>query len=445
MYSALARVTAITALVGGALAGGLVGGSPSGGAAGAGGAPATGWSAPATLADEGTPVSASMSSTGDLAVVWRSPDGLRIGLRPAGAGWSEPASVAAHATTALTAYDGAGRLVLAWTDQRPGLAARVRVRVLDHSGVWGAADTLARRRPGNVGLADLAVNSRGTTVVAWQWWAPTGVTGLVTRGRTGVSWTTGLRTRDAVAMDVAIGDGGLAAALVQRAVIGDTSTDLTLGVARQPRSLEWGDVVVLQRLTDLGPPWPGIGGVHVDATGRATVAWDQRAPDGSWRIVASRAVKGEPWQTPRVLAERVGWGEFPVRVTGAQRGDVLVTYVPQPGNRTLWAVRWDRPGWTEPANVSDTGRYINDWDVAMSPIGAAVALWTRSDGPGSAGIGATAAVMATSGSWGSPLWLSRAETPDGHARVVAISEAGAAATWSQLVGDTFAVRVRTHG
>ncbi|MEZ5091777.1 hypothetical protein [Nocardioides sp.] len=124
-------------------------------------------------------------------------------------------------------------------------------------------------------------------------------------------------------MRVSLGDSGLAAALVRRAVVDDNgSADLTLlDIARQPRGhpgrRRWSPATASFR-----PPWPGIGGVHVDRTGRTTVAWDDRSPDGVWRVVAVRAVQGQSWQQPKVLARHVGWGDFPVVVTGAPRGDV---------------------------------------------------------------------------------------------------------------------------
>jgi hypothetical protein len=436
MFANLTRLVTLTTLVGGALA--------SGGCVGAEGPVAAGWSAPTTLSTSGTPVSASVSTTGDLAAVWRSPDGFWVAQRPAGASWGAAESVAAHATSAQTAYDGRGRLVLAWTDQRPGLKARVRVRLHTPGTGWGQPDTVARRTA-TLGIADLAVNAQGATLVGWQRWASTGVTGLVSRGRVGGEWRTGLRTRDVSRLQVALGDGGLAAALVQRTLIGDHGSQVALQVARQPRGRPWSAPTVLQRLTDVGPPWPGIGGIHVDAAGKSTVAWDARTPGGQWRIVAARAVSGEPWQRPAILARRVGWGEFPVRVSGSQRGDVLVTYLPQPGNRTLQAVRWARPGWSEPVSVSGLGTYLNDWDVASDPRGAAVALWTRSDGPGTPGRGVVAALMSRAGVWATPQRLSGAESPDGHARVAAMNGDRAAAVWSQLIGDGFGVRVRSHG
>ncbi len=448
MSSTLIRTAVITALVGGGLAASSAG-SAGVGATGVVAAPpraaATGWAAPRTLADEGTAQSAAMSRQGDLAVVWRSPDGWRLALRPAGSGWTAPAQVSQHATTAQVTYDGRGELVLAWSDARPGQASRVRARTLARDGGWRPADTVARRTHGTLSVAGLAANRQGTTVVAWQWWTDHGVTGSVSRGRAGGDWRTGLRTRDAVSMHVAIGDGGLAAALIQRATSDTSSSTVTLQVARQPRNREWGTRAVLQRLTDLGPPWPGAGGVSVDARGRTTVAWDDRAANGSWRIVAARAVQGEAWQAPKVLARRVGWGEFPVRVTGAQRGDVLVTYLPQPGNRTVRGVRWARPGWTQQVRIAGPGHYVCDWDVAMDPTGAAVALWTRSSGPGTAGKGVTVALMSTHGEWAASQRLSKAEAPDGRARVVAMSHGRAAAFWTQRVGDDFALRVRTHG
>lgn len=454
MFSSVHHVVGVAAVVGvmtsGLACGGPasvveVGGDASGRAPQVGAAAAAGWSAPVTLAPEGRPVSASVSPDGDLAAVWQTQDGPRLAVRPAGGEWSDAAPVARYAGLAEVAYDGSGDLVLAWGDHRPGLPARVRVRQLS-AGTWSPAQTVARRDQGDLGVVDLAVNRRGAALLAWQWEKGLQRTGFVSRGHVGADWTTGLRVPHAAWLEVAIGDGGLAAAMVQQAVV-DPSTsaaDLTWAVARQYRQRPWSSLRTLQTLTDVGPPWPGPGDVHVDGAGRTTAAWDHRGTDGRWRIVAARAVQGQPWQQPKVLARRVGWGDFPVRVTGAQQGELLVTYVRQPANGWLEAVRWANPGWERPVSVSGDVRYVNDWDAAMDSSGAAVALWTPSDGPGTPGRGVTAALLTASGSWAAPQRLSKAETPDGHARVAAMGAGQASALWSQRLDDAFGVLVRTH-
>ncbi len=458
MFSVATRVVGIAALLsGGLMSTGLACAGPvsvetgDGDAAvdvpGASTALATGWSAPVTLAAQGRPVSASVSAHGDVAAVWQTDDGPRVAVRLAGGGWSEPAVVAPAAGHAEVAYDGSGDLVLAWGDHRPGRPARIRVRELG-DGVWSPAQTIARRDHGVLDVADLAVNGRGAALVAWQWDKGLPTTGFVSRGHVGGTWTTGLRVSHTAWMAVAVGDGGLAAVMVQRAVV-DPSTgatdQLTWAAARQYRARAWSSLTTLQRLTQVGIPWPGPGDIHVDAAGRTTAAWDDQGTNGRWRIVAARAVQGQPWQQPTVLARRVGWGEFPVRVTGAQAGEVLVTFVRQPGNRQLESVRWASPGWQRPVSVSGDVRYVSDWDAAMDPSGTAVALWTPSRGPGTFGRGVTAALMTASGSWAAPQRLSKAEAPDGRARVAAMNAGRAAALWSQQVDDAFGVRVRTHG
>ncbi len=441
MFSALTRVVATLTLVGGGLAAGV-------GAAGA--TAANGWSAPVDLAPEATPVSVAMSDDGELAVVWQTQDGPRLAIRAAGGGWGSTRAIGHDAGPARAAYDGSGNLVVAWGENGGATPARVRVRVHTDSG-WGQADTVAQRDRGGVGVRDLAVNASGTTLVAWQWEFRQNLKGLVTRGRAGGSWTTGLRAPRAVTIDVALGDGGHAAALVQHAVADpETSAaeELSWQVARQAPGQAWGHWKVLQRLTDVAPYWPGPGGVWVDAAGRTTASWGHLMPTGRWRIVAARAVPGSPWQAPVVLG-RGGGTDFPVRVTGSQAGDVLVTYLRGVGNTSVMSVRWGSPGWSRPANVSGDVSHVNDWDAAMDPSGTAVALWTVSDGPGSLGRGVTAALMAADGNWAAPLRLSRAETPDGHARVVAMNHGEAAAAWNQSTGQQTGagsvLRVRTHG
>ena len=450
MFSAFTHVGSITVLLcGGILGGGIlasdrVGACPDGGVVA--GAPVD-WSAPVTLGPGQWPLSAAVSPRGDLAAVWQTEDGPQLAIRPQSGVWSAPERVAPYAGLAFVAYDGAGDMVLAWGDHRPRLPSRVRVKVLT-DGVWGRAETVARRKAGAVGVVDMAVNARGDVVVGWQWEQWPKMTGFVSRGRAGRTWTTGLRVPDAFALDVALGDGGLAAVMVQRATVDpETSAaeELTWAVARQYRQRPWSRLVTMQRLTDIGPPWPGPGGVFVDAAGRTTAAWDDQSDGGGWRIVAARARLGESWRAPGVLGRRAGWGESQVRVSGTQRGDVLVTFVRQPARRELMAVRWLRPGWQSPVSVSGVVDYVADWDAAVDPAGVAAALWTPARGPGSPGRGVRAALDRADGTWRAPQRLSSAETPDGHARVLATNGGLTIAVWSQMVDGSLVIRVRTQG
>jgi hypothetical protein len=206
---------------------------------------------------------------------------------------------------------------------------------------------------------DLDVNAGGEALLSWQW----NTRGLVTRGTTTGTWSTGLRISDidSRALDVELGDGGLAAVLGQRAIRGNhDAADLILQVARQPRGGEWSPFKVVRTLRNFPAPWVGTGGLDVDASGRTTLAWLARTPTRSWEIQAIRARQGRSWGKPAVLTRSVGDWEFPVQVVGNPKGDVLVTHQGRQ-NRSLRAVHRASNGhWSAPGNLSGTVRYICD-------------------------------------------------------------------------------------
>ncbi|HQR27292.1 MAG TPA: hypothetical protein PLP61_09660 [Nocardioides sp.] len=441
MFSEVGRLLVTTALVctGGAAAGGV-----SGVAVRA--ARADVWDPAVTLSEPNWYQYASdsaVSANGDMAVVWDLDGDIQLARRPAGGDWDPTETVASDAGSPQLDYDGAGRLLLVWATNQAGSPKRIVARTLTPGSGWDAPRVIAHRRTGSVSVLDLDLNAGGEALLAWQW----NTRGLVSRATTAGTWSTGLRISnvDSRALDVELGDGGLAAVLVQRAIRrGENAADLILQVARQPRGGEWGPFTVVRTLRDVPAPWVGTGGLAVDATGRTTVAWLARTPTGSWEIRAIRARGARPWGKPAVLATSVGDWESPVRVVGNPRGDVVVTYQGW-RDRSLRAVHRPSDGpWSAPVNVSGRVAYICDWDAALAPNGRALALWSRSSGPGDWGYGVDAALMTPAGKWRAPQRLTSTKTVDGHARLAAMNHGEALAVWSAKAGPyAFRVTART--
>lgn len=393
------------------------------------------WGPPATLTTSGGyPVLAdtAISDDGDMAVAWSVDRDIQLALRPSGGAWGAAETVVADAESPQIEYDGRGRLLVAWTEHHPGGPARIKVRAFTSSAGWAAPRVVAQRARGPMMVADLDVNDTGGAVLAWTWLRR----GLVSRGSTTGTWTTGLVGRNAARMDVALGDGGLAALTWTRAVPRENgAVDLAYLVARQPQGGGWGAPAVLQTLRNVGPPWPGAGGVTVDSTGHTTVAWQHRTSNGHWQVLAMRTRLGKPWAAPTRLATLSGWNEFPVRVSGNQRGDVLVSYAPALNGRLKGVHRPADGTWSSPSDIAGAGPYVVDWDAAMDPGGRAVALWSRAPGPGTWGRGAQVALMSRTGRWSGPERLTTAQTVDGHARRAAMNHGDVLTVWTRRVGD----------
>lgn len=404
------------------------------------------WAPAVALSDPGLgvpPADSAVSADGDMAVVWDREGEIQLAQRPVGGTWGSAETVTRLARTPRLDYDEGGHLLLAWSAHRPGRPARIKVRAFTVGDGWGATQVVSHRRTGTVSVVDLDVNAGGEAVLAWTWNAR----GLVSRGSTTGEWSTGARVPQTDRMDVALGDGGMAALLVQRAIParGDAA-DLLLQVARQPRDRDWGAFRVVQRLSDFGPPWVGPGGVTVDSAGTTTVAWCDQRSATRWQIKAIRARQGSRWGAPVVLAAKVAWTEFPVRVEGNASGDVLVTYTPTFGNRTIMAARRPSGGpWSPPTRVARLGDYILDWDAAVAPNGRALAVWSRSSGPGSWGRGVHARLMSVSGQWRAAVRLSGGQTINGHARLAAMNGGVALAVWAEQAGSlAFEITARTR-
>lgn len=385
-----------------------------------------------------------VSADGDMAVVWDVHGKIKVARRPAGGAWGPVTTVAVKATTPRLDYDGGGRLLLVWAKNPARVPKRVEARAYTPGSGWDTPRVLARRTAGRASVIDLDVNQGGEAVLSWQWNAR----GLVARGTVTGAFSTGLRINDVDprALDVALGDGGLAAVLTQRAIRGEEDeADLVLKVARQPRGEHWGAFRVLRSLGDVAPPWPGTGGLAVDAAGVTTVAWLAPTATPSWSVRVARAGPGGGWSKVALLARTNANWEFPVRVAGNPRGDVLVTY-PGRSQRSLRVVRRPSGGpWSGPVNVSGALGYLCDWDVALDPSGRALAVWSRSRGPGDWGRGLDVALMTRTGHWRAPTRLSSARTLDGHARLAAMDNGDALAVWSQKAGSsTFAITARTR-
>lgn len=397
MFSNLSRCVAILALVGSA--------SALGSPAGAATAVPSDWMDPVTLAPVGAEdLRAVVSDTGDMAVVWERSGAIEAAVRPAGGDWVLPATVvaSAHSDVPLAAYDGAGRLLVVWAWSRAGDPPRVMARVMDDTGTWADPVQVAHRASGTLRAEDLAVNAKGDAVVGWLWRNRA----LVSRGSLGGGWTTAAAWTKTLTLDVALGDRGLAAAMLQRWV-GPRTDDVTLTfeVARQTRAGVWGATRVLQTV-DQSPPWVGPGGVAVDAKGVTTVAW-QRVTAAATRVVAVRAGPGRAFGAPVVLGRQPTRTEWAVRVLATPAGDVLVTWVHN-GVADVKAVRRPAGGpWSEPVVACGGQGVVMDWDVALAHGGRAVVAVSKA-AHFAADYGTRTCFMGRAGHWAAPTQVTAA-------------------------------------
>ncbi|MFN8195754.1 MAG: hypothetical protein U0R80_15930 [Nocardioidaceae bacterium] len=231
MSSRVGRAVVSLVLVGGAFAVGQAGGA-------AVAAPSD-WMDPVTLAPVGAEdVHAVVADSGDMAVVWEHAGAIEAAVRPSDGDWAAPVTVAAaHGDFPLAAFDATGRLLVVWTKAVAGDPVRLMSRAMDDTGVWASAVVVAHRADGAIRADDLAVDTSGDAVVGWLW----GNRALVSSGSIGGGWSAPVAWSKTLSVDVALGDGGHAAAMLQRWV-GPRSEEITLTfeVARRSPAGVWG-------------------------------------------------------------------------------------------------------------------------------------------------------------------------------------------------------------
>lgn len=394
MFSNLARTT-VRSLLAVALVGGAYAVVPAAPAA----ADVSGdWMAAFTLGPAGsTDLQAVASDTGDMAVVWVHDGAVQLRHRVAGGDWSRRYVVAgAGASSPRAAFDASGRLLVVWASTgsgHPELMARVR----DVGGGWAEPVRLAQRTSGTLAPVDLAVNASGQAVVGWLW----NHRALASRGSLDAgTWSASPAWTKTLAIDVAIGDGGHAAVMLQRWV-GPLADDVTLtfAVARQSPAGVWAGTRVLQTVQQ-SPPWVGPGGIAVDAQGVTTLAWQRVRPEGT-AVVAMRAQPGHAFGTAQVVAGQPLRSEAPVRVFATAQGDVLLAWLHQ-GNAEVRSARLPSGGeWSAPVVVCDGRGIVIDWDVAFADSGQALAAASRAP-HFDWGYGTTTSVTRPSGRWTLP-------------------------------------------
>ena len=137
--------------------------------------------------------------------------------------------------------------------------------------------------------------------------------------------------------------------------------------------------------------------VAADGAGNVVVAWTAReagASENEWRTYVATAARGSEFSPPRAISQPFGWdwaAHRTMRAAANDRGDFVVAWQapsrtpPTPGvirsDQTLMAAV--RPAGADfgpdelappPANATPRGVY--EWDIAISPAGDVLAVWS---------------------------------------------------------------------
>lgn len=294
----------------------------------------SGWTRPVSLAEVGyqSNLAVAIDRPGDISVVWPQDDAVMIVRRPASGHWGHPSRMSGPVrrsrfdVNARVAMDARGDTTVSWLrgfyedDHCIVMAAR-RGAAAAH---WSRPIDLGGGCYG--GGPRLAMNPRGDTAATWQ-------------------------------NDVAEGTGPFVQAAVRPA--GGGWQVSTLG----------------------GPPMAdeSLGGVGLDDTGNATVAWETQYGNG-FKLLASRRPVGKRWGVPRPAGATSGVS--PEVATGGEGTTTIVwtRFTDGVGYGPVLAVQRPPAGpWGSDQTLS-TGSPVDltqGAQVAMDRQGHTVVVWSQ--------------------------------------------------------------------
>jgi hypothetical protein len=222
------------------------------------------WSTPVDLSVAGENAQSpqvAADANGDVAAVWLRSNGanniVQVATKPAGGSWSAPVNLSAageDADSPRVALDASGDVFVAW-DRSDGSTDRLQAAV-ESGGTWGATATLSESGE-SANLSDLKVDGSGTATVVWDLFNTSG---------------------DYVVQAATYASGSWSAAQSLTSATGDAGTP----------------------------------SVALDASGDATVAWEQRQPDEQFVIESSSRPAGGSWSAPSTISGEGAGNTFAV-------------------------------------------------------------------------------------------------------------------------------------
>jgi Ca2+-binding RTX toxin-like protein len=240
------------------------------------------WTTPQPVADPvgspGAPVVA-VDKRGDAAVAWQTTsDGFRViasATQPVGATWSASeilSGAARNASRPRLVMDAAGDILVGWIRSN-GDWAVAQVAYRPASGSWGTPENLSNRT-GNASGLDLAINTNGDAIAAWQQGSPNANLWSSSRPAGATHWRARVPvTENWAGLDsrIALDEQGNATAV--------WSGDATVSASFKPVDKPWQDDYLLSSYDDFS-----IAPAVTTQTSRKAIAVWIRAGDDDDRI-----------------------------------------------------------------------------------------------------------------------------------------------------------------
>ncbi len=391
-------------------------------------AAAPSWLAPLDLSAPGQHDSGpdiAVDPAGNAVAVWSRFDGanyrIQAASKPVGGPWGAPVDLSApggDAAEARVAIDLAGNAIAAWT-RFDGSNEVIQAASRPLGGAWGAADDLSL--PGqDADEPDVALDQAGNALVIWQGSDGADIIVQVRSKPAGGTWGVVIPLseagEDAFGAEVAVNARGDAVAAWQRFEGADTIAQ----AATMPAGAEWGSRTSLS----VAGADAYVSGAAVDPAGNVVVLWWRS--NGTHQVIqAASKPAGGAWLAPTTLS-LAGQTAYGPDLAFDQAGNAIAVWQRENDGTNFTIQSAGKPAggaWTAPVDLSLPGQDASGANIALSPTGDAVAVWTIDGGTTSFPQGAS---KPAGGAWGPPVDLS-APGAVSYASGVAIDAAGNAA------------------
>lgn len=338
---------------------------------------------------------------------------------------------------AQVASDSAGNLTAVWRRfDSGGSVIQTSTRSIT-TGEWSPARTLSQAGQDAL-VPDIAVDASGNAVVLWRRFDDTSyVIQAVTRtsqGTWGTIKTISDTNGNAYEPDIAIDAGGRAVAVWRRF---DGANHIIQSSSR-PANGEWEAPVNLSQ----GGADSYFPHVAVDPSGNAAAVW--RRFDGSNFVVqVANRTAGQPWSGSTPLSQ-TGQDAFGPTISVAGNGDAVAVWRRSDGRNMVIqaASRTGSQGpWQSARSISAPGQDAVEPQIALDAAGSAIAMWVRFDGNQDV---IQTSTRAAGADWGAAENLSQ-PGQDAARPKLAVTPAGAAsAVWRRFDGANTVIQGATR-
>lgn len=348
------------------------------------------WQLPITLSEMGRPPwepDIAVAPDGEAVAVWDNWDSgqgtIQSASRPAGGSWqpsvtlSEPGAPGESAWLPKVAVDPRGDAIVVWQRSNSSGDDIIQSSFRAADGAWEKPVNLSEAGE-NANAAQVALDPNGDAVAVWNRFNGSNWVVQSASRPSGGTWQQPVHLSEggdsSEGPQVAVDPRGDAAAVWEHHTEGG---ELIQGTSR-PAGGSWQEPVNLSEPAE-NTLEPHIG---LDAAGDAVMTWE-RSYDGGEIIQTSYKPAGGSWQQA-VNLSAPGASAYRQHVSVDPRGEAVAIWELCCAAEDAVQASVKHPGgyWQGPVTLSEPGVSVTSPEVAMDPLGDAVAVWGRDNNRG---------------------------------------------------------------